>query len=699
LLLTPEEVALNRALALIALLLIAAPVWADDQPDPFLWLEEVLGERPLEWVKEQNARSTTVLEAVPEYAALHDRILEILDSKDRIPMPKTIGEWIFNKWQDEKNPRGLLRRTTVESYASSDPEWETVLDLDALSAAEETPWVYKAMTCLAPEYRRCMFALSRGGSDATVKREFDLVERHFVEDGFRLPEAKSEVAWKDADTLWVATDFGGGTLTESGYPRIVKAWKRGTPLAEARQLFATAPEDVGVWPWTIYTTEGSYTLLTRSHDFFSGDQFLSVGDRLVRLDLPLDVAFQAIFRDQVLLSLRNDWTIGETTYAQGALLALGLDDLLRGAPAPKVLFEPSGRVSLDEVATTRERVVFSTLDNVRSRLYRVEPADGEWRSEEVALPGLGTASIEAASDDYDRFFVLYEDFLTPDTLYLVEGSEAPQAVKSLPALFDASGLEVAQHEATSKDGTRIPYFLVSREGFERDGSAPTMLYAYGGFEVSKTSTYSSTLGSSWLERGGVYVLANIRGGGEFGPAWHQAAVRENHFRNFEDLIAVAEDLVARKITSPEHLGIIGGSQGGLLVGATLVLRPDLFNAVVSQVPLLDMKRYHLLLAGASWMSEYGDPDNPDDWTFMKQWSPYQLVRKDAEYPEPFFWTTTRDDRVHPGHARKMVARMKSQGHPVLYFENIEGGHGSGSVNAQRARTYALQYAYLWKKLR
>jgi len=690
---------MRRALPVILLLSTSLPAVGQEAQDPFLWLEEVLGEKPLAWVEEQNARSTEVLEAVPEYEPTYERTLAILDSEDRIPTPGFTGDWIFNFWQDEKNPRGVLRRTTLASYREAKPDWEVVLDVDALSAAEGQPWVYKGKSCLAPDFRRCMITLARGGSDASEEREFDLVEKRFVEGGFVLPEAKSGLAWKDADTLWVGTDFGEGSLTASGYPRTVRAWRRGTPLAEAKTLFETPADDVGAWPATLDTPEGPYTLVFRRHDFFRGDQFLAVGDRLVRLDLPIDADFKAILRDCVVLSLRSDWRLGERTYPQGALLAVALDELLEGRPRPALLFEPSERVSLDAVATTRDRILFTTLDNVRSRLYRVALEEGEWVRSEVSLPGLGAASIVAASDDTDRFFFLYEDFLTPDTLYLVDGAAAPAALKSLPALFDARGLEVSQHEATSDDGTRIPYFLVARAGLARDGGAPTLLYAYGGFEVSETAKYSATLGSAWLERGGVYALANIRGGGEFGPAWHEAAVRENHHHNFEDLAAVAEDLIGRKITSPAHLGIMGGSQGGLLVGGAFVLHPDLFGAVVCQVPLLDMKRYSRLLAGASWVSEYGDPDDPDDWAFMKEWSPYQLVREGVDYPEPFFWTTTRDDRVHPGHARKMVARMLAQGHPVLYFENTEGGHGSGSVNAQRARVTALQYAYLWKKLR
>ena len=688
---------MTRTVALAVALLLPSLLLAQEPEDPYLWLEDVLGERSVAWVEERNARALAELEARPEYAAVYERSLAIYDSQDRIPDPELRGEHVDNFWQDSEHERGILRRTTLESYRTASPEWETLLDLDALSAAEGETWVYGGSRCLGPEYRRCLVTLSRGGSDAAEERELDAVTGAFVEGGFFLPEAKSGVAWKDEDTLWVATDFGEGTLTDAGYARIVKEWRRGTPLAAARPILEIGPEDNGLWPASIETPEGRYPLVFRARTFFSGDTYLGIGERLVRLDIPEDAAFQTIFRDHAVFSLRSDWQIGETTYRQGSLLAGDLDDLLAGRRVFDVLFEPAERVFLDTVAATRDALLVTTLDNVTSRLYRMAFADGAWGREEIALPGLGTAAIAAASDTADVFFFTYEDFLTPDSLFLARGAAA-EKVKSMPAFFDATGLEVSQHEATSKDGTRIPYFLVAPQGLPADGTAPTLLYGYGGFEISQTPYYSAIVGAAWLERGGVYALANIRGGGEFGPAWHQAAVRENHHRNFEDFAAVAEDLVSRHVTSPRQLGIMGGSQGGLLVGGTFTQYPELFGAVVCQVPLLDMRRYHELLAGASWMSEYGDPDDPEDWAYIRTWSPYQLLRRDADYPSVFFWTTTRDDRVHPAHARKMVARMEEMGHPVLYFENIEGGHGSGAVNAQRAQIRALEYAFLWSRL-
>lgn len=677
---------------------LAAPILAAGESDPYLWLEDVQGQKALDWVKGQNRLSTKELEAVPEYRPLLKRCLEILDSRDRIPQPGQEGAWLYNFWQDPAHERGILRRTTLASYRTASPEWETVLDIDALSKADGQQWVYKGRTSLPPANRLSMVSLSAGGSDAVVMREFDTVTKTFVPGGFALPAAKSRLLWKDENTLWVATDFGEGSLTTSGYPRIVKEWKRGTPLADAPVIFEGRAEDVSVYLSTIETADGNYNLVVRGPAFFQADNYLGVGDRLVRLPIPLDAEFQTIFRDRVLFSLRTDWTVGGTTYRQGSLLAIDLDALLQGGSGFTTLFEPSERVSLGTVATTSDRVLITTLDNVRSRLWRLAPDGDRWTREEITLPGIGSVDIASTAPDAPEFFITYEDFLTPISLYLVAGGP-PEKLKSMPAFFDADGMSVVQQEATSKDGTKIPYFLVTPAGYRADGARPTLLYGYGGFEVSQQPGYSAMVGANWLARGGVYVLANIRGGGEFGPRWHQAAQQQNRIKSFEDFIAVADDLVARGVTSPKHLGIMGGSQGGLLVGGAFTLRPDLFGAVVCQVPLLDMQRFNKLLAGASWMAEYGNPDVPGDWDYIRTWSPYHLVKKGVKYPKVFFWTTTRDDRVHPGHARKMVARMREMGHPVYYYENIEGGHGSGSTNAQRARIRALEFSYLWKTIR
>jgi prolyl oligopeptidase len=691
----------KNAIAVSLVVVVAALPWsvmAAEEVDPYMWLEEVEGGKALAWAKEQNRKTTAELQGVKQYKPIYERTRQILDSQDRIPSPDLRGDMVYNFWQDKEHPRGIWRRASLSSYRTPAPQWETVIDVDALMKAEGVPWAWEGANCLPPEERRCLVSLSRGGSDASVYREFDAKTKTFVEGGFSLPEAKSFVSWRDADTLWVGTDFGPDSTTTSGYPRLVKLWKRGTPLAEARTVFEGPSSDVGESGYTLFTPNGSYDFVSRTPAFFRHETFLVLGDRLVKVDLPEDADIDAIFKDRMLVSLRTDWSVGGKTYRQGSLLATGLDPFLRGRREFEILFEPTEQISLQSVKPTRDSILITTLDNVRGKLTALTPGPNGWTREEIALPGLGTVSVASADDWQSSFFYQYTDFLTPSSLFLMEKGKV-EKVKTAPKFFDADGMKVEQYQATSKDGTKIPYFLVTPKGFKADGNAPTLLYGYGGFEVSEVPRYDGVKGSAWLERGGTYVLANIRGGGEFGPAWHKAALKEHHDRNFEDFNAVAEDLIARKITSPKHLGSMGGSQGGLLVSGAMTLRPDLFGAVVAAIPLADMRRYNKLLAGASWMAEYGNPDVPEEWAYIQKWSPYQNIKKDATYPKAYFWTTTRDDRVHPGHARKMAAKMMDLGHPVYYFEQIEGGHGSGSVNEQRAQTSALQYAYLWKMLR
>jgi len=687
---------MKKALA-AAVVLSCLAVFAADDADPYLWLEDVEGAKALAWAKEQNQKTTGELEKVKQYKPIYDKTLQILDSQDRIPTPDLSGDTVYNFWQDKDHARGIWRRTKLASYRTATPQWETVIDVDALVKADGVPWAWKGAQCLPPERSRCLVTLARGGSDAAIVREFDVNTKKFVENGFTLPEAKSFVSWRDENTLWVGTDFGPGSTTNSGYPRIVKVWKRGTPLADARTVFECKAEDVGCGGSTQFAPDGRYDFISRTPAFFRHELFLVLGDHLVKIDAPEDADSQEIFKGRMLFSLRTDWTVGGKTYGQGSLIAIGLDPFLRGSRDFDVLFEPSQRVSLQSVSVTKDSVLITTLDNVRGKVTALTPGPNGWTREPVPFPGLGTADVAATDNLQSSYFCSYTGFLNPSSLFLVENGKA-EKVKTAPAFFDADGMKVEQYEATSKDGTKIPYFLVTPKGFKADGNAPTLLYGYGGFEVSELPSYSGVIGAAWLARGGVYALANIRGGGEFGPAWHKAAQKENHYRNFEDFTAVAEDLIARKITSPKRLGSYGGSQGGLLVAGSMTLRPDLFGAVVSAVPLTDMRRFNKLLAGASWMAEYGNPDVPEEWAYIQKWSPYQNLKKDVVYPKAYFWTTTRDDRVHPAHARKMAMKMMELGHPVYYFEQIEGGHGSGSVNPQRARTTALQYAYLWKML-
>ncbi len=674
-------------------------VSADDTSDPYLWLEEVESEKALAWAEAQNEISTGAIEAVPEFEAIRQEFVAIYNNRDKIPSVSIRGEYLYNYWQDAEYVRGVWRRTTMDQYRMADPEWETVLDLDQLAEAEDQNWVWGGPTCLPPEYTRCLVGLSDGGTDAKTYREFDTVKKTFVADGFIVPAAKSRVSWKDLDHLWIGTDFGEGSLTESGYPRFARLWSRGTPLAEAQPVIEIPADHVSVTAYSDHTPDGRYDLIQDTPEYFVGTNYLVLGDRKVKLDLPFDVSLRGFFKDHMLISLRSDWTVGETTYPQDALLAIDLDDFLAGGREFEILFEPSERTSLRAVSNTRDQLLMTVLDNVRGKIYRVTLADGVWSREQVELPGPGTVSVSSTSYSDDRWLFLYSDFLTPSSLYFVDGDAAPVKLKSSPVYFDATGMEIAQYEAVSMDGTAIPYFVVMPKGFAADGSAPTILYGYGGFEVPMLPGYSGLTGAGWLQRGGVWVMSNIRGGGEFGPRWHEGVLKENRHKVYEDFIAVAEDLIDRKITSPEHLGIMGGSQGGLLVGVAALQRPDLFAGVVSQVPLLDMQRYNKLLAGASWMGEYGNPDVPEEWAFIQTWSPYHMIEEDGDYPTIFFRTNTRDDRVHPGHPRKMVAKMMEQGHPVYYYEDTEGGHSAGTNNEARAYGWALDYTYMWMMLR
>ncbi len=675
------------------------PQTATPTDDPYLWLEDVEGAKALDFVHAANAKSLGELQAGPAYQVLYDRLLAMLDSKDRIPYVSERAGFLYNFWRDDHHVRGVWRRTTWAEYRKAQPKWETVLDVDQLAQDESENWVWASAACLFPDYNRCLLRMSRGGGDASVVREFDIKARAFVKDGFILPAAKSEVHWIDADHVYVATDFGPGSMTQSGYPRIVKEWQRGTPLAGAKTLYTASESDIGVGAFRNFRPGFERDFVTREITFWTNELLLRTGDKLLHIDKP-DDANAEIDGQTILLHLRTAWTIGDKTWPAGALLAEDFVSYQKGARDFTALFEPTPKTSLVAWSTTHHNLLLTILDNVKTRVFELTLTAGKWQKREVKLPGVGTASVSVL-DPYtsDQFFLNFTDFLTPTTELLAKpGSDKHEALKHLPAFFSAKGLKVQQFEAKSKDGTAIPYFLVARADVALDGKNPTLLYGYGGFEVPLQPNYSAGSGMSWLEKGGVYVQANIRGGGEFGPQWHQAALKEHRQRAYDDFAAVAEDLIARKVTAPAHLAIQGGSNGGLLVGAVAMQRPELFKAVVCQVPLLDMRRYHKLLAGASWMGEYGDPDKPEEWAFISRYSPYQNVKPDVKYPRIFFLTSTRDDRVHPGHARKMYAKMQAQGHDVLYFENTEGGHGGAANNPQLAKMSALVYSFLWKEL-
>ncbi|HET6637568.1 MAG TPA: prolyl oligopeptidase family serine peptidase [Gemmatimonadota bacterium] len=690
---------LHRVL-LLALPALAIPVriLGQEADDPYLWLEDVEGERAMEWVRSQSDATLTTLRERSVYDSIYDESLRILESQDKIDYPTIRGDRVYNFWQDAEHARGIWRRTALDSYLSDQPEWETVLDIDRLAEEEGVPWAFQGAECLAPEYRHCLVSLSRGGSDASEVREFDLESLAFVEGGFFLPEAKSSVAWRGLDALLVTTDFGPGTLTESGYPRVAKLWWRGTPLDEAEVLFEGDATDVGVWAGSVETPERTFHLVYHSPTFFETRVHVLQDDgSLLALDVPLD-ADVSLTGEDLVVYLRSPWETGGKSYVQGSVLAIGYDAFLAGDRGFDVVVEPGPRRTVEGVEVTRGHLLIQILDNVRGQLWRYRREGAEWIGERVPAPDFGAVYVVDSDALEDRWFFTFESFTDPTTLYLGEADGTIREVRRLPAMFDAGGLVVDQHEATSKDGTRVPYFVVHREGLAYDGANPTLLYGYGGFQISMTPWYGEITGKAWLERGGVFAVANIRGGGEFGPDWWKAAQKENRQRAYDDFLAVAEDLIERGIASPEHLGIEGGSNGGLLVGVAMTQRPELFRAVVVEVPLLDMRRYHTLLAGASWVAEYGDPDDPAEWDFIRRYSPYQNVSADAEYPRALFYTTTRDDRVHPGHARKMAAKMLEMGHPVWYYENTEGGHGAGVTPEQRARMYAIIYTYLTERL-
>jgi prolyl oligopeptidase len=666
---------------------------AEDNDDPYLWLEEVTGETALDWVRARN-EPTQAEFCDATFDRLRTEALEVLDTDARIPYVRRRGEYLYNFWRDAANPRGLWRRTTLDSYRGDSPEWDVLIDVDELGRADDEKWVWAGATVIEPEFTRALVSLSRGGSDAVIVREFDMITREFIADGFALPEAKSQIGWADPDTVLVGTDFGPGSLTESGYPRIVKRWRRGTPLAQAETVFEGSRADVSVSANADRTPGFERTFAGRAIDFWNEEIFEVRGAELIRIEVPTDASV-SIHREWLLIEPRTDWTVGGLTYRAGSLLAADYDEFLSGTAHLQEVFEPDEHTCLHQSAWTRDRLLLVTLADVASRIEVVTP--GTWLREPVTgIPAATNTVIVAADDTGDEFFLDSSGFDQPSRLLRSTDAQHLEQIKSAPAFFDAENLDVQQFFVPSKDATLIPYFVVRSR--DVTGPGPTLLGGYGGFESSKTPGYSGVLGRLWLARGGTYAMANIRGGGEYGPSWHTQAIREGRHKVDEDFAAVATDLVDRGITTVAQLGAQGGSNGGLLMGIMLTKYPEKFGALVCDVPLLDMRRYHLLLAGASWVAEYGDPDNPDDWAFISKYSPYQNISTSDQYPSVLFTTSTRDDRVHPGHARKMVAALQAAGHRVWYYENIEGGHAGAADNEQAAFKAALSYSFLWRTL-
>ncbi len=670
------------------------------QEDKYLWLEEVDGKKALEFVAAQNKATVEKLSQEKDYQSIYDKSLEISNSSDRIVYPGITGKYVYNFWKDKDHERGIWRRCLLSDYSAGKMNWDVLLDIDELSKKDNIKWVYKGASGLFPNYNRFLIQLSNGGGDAVLIKEFDVEKKQFIENGFQIEEAKGGASYIDENTLCVSTDFGEGTMTTSGYPSQVKIWKRGTLLKDAQLIYEGQASDVGTWGGTLRDGMKTYTFISQAPTFFTSKKIIWIDNKIVTLDIPDDCNISGLLNDQLLIQLKSDWTVNSKTYKNGALLSLSFSQLLKGNKSVQLILEPDEFSSISEVSTTKNKVLVNLLTNVTSQLYIYSFADGKWSNQKVKAPDFGTISLITTDEFSDQYFFQYENFITPTTLYVADAAKNTFAAsKSLPSYFDASKYEVKQFKAKSKDGTMVPYFVVAAKNLKLDGTNPTLIVAYGGFEVSYQPFYMSKYGNAWLDKGGVFVLANIRGGGEFGPKWHQDGIKEKRQNVFDDLFSVSEDLIAKKITSSKHLGVMGGSNGGLLVGVAFTQRPDLYNAIVCQVPLLDMQRFNKLLAGASWMGEYGNPDIPEEWAYIQKYSPYQNLKTGMKYPEVFFTTSTRDDRVHPGHARKMVAKMNELGYKTYYYENTEGGHAGSSTNEQSAKANAMMFSYLLMKLR
>jgi prolyl oligopeptidase len=680
------------------------PSMAEQSIEAPLWLEEVEGQQALDKVNAWNKSTLDKLTADPRYQQYYESGLEIVNAKDKIPYGTYRGGFVYNFWQDEANVRGMLRRTSLTEYSKTQPKWQDLLSIDNLSALEEQNWVYKGSECLEGNYDRCLLSLSNGGKDSVEMREWDHGAQSFVEDGFFIPEAKSGVAWQNINTLNIATNWGQGTLTQSGYPYIVKSLKRGQSLADAKPIFTGEKTDVGVWPFSVSFEGQTLNMLVRAKTFFESQYFWKPNDNreAIQLPLPEKVSVEGVFKGQLLISLKQSWSPEGTdkTFNTGDLVSFDWKVWLQKQELInlKLVYRPNERATVDNVAITANKVVVTLLENVVSNIYIYDFAEN-WSNSKLGMPENGSMSVSSANNDSDVIFINQESFTAPDTLFKVDVHKAEiAAIKSIPARFDASNIVVEQFLATSKDGEKIPYFVVRQKDIAFDGNNPTLQYAYGGFQVSLKPRYSGLQGKNWLEQGGVYVLANIRGGGEFGPKWHQAGLKTNRQVIYDDMIAVGVDIIAKKITSPRRLGIMGGSNGGLLMGVMYNQRPDLWNAVVCQVPLLDMLRYHTLLAGASWVGEYGSPEIPEEKAFLETISPVHNINPKGDYPSIMFVTSTKDDRVHPGHARKMAFLLEQYGHEFEYYENIDGGHSASANLQETAKRTALEYTFLAQKL-
>ncbi|NNC48323.1 MAG: S9 family peptidase [Sphingomonas sp.] len=691
-----------------AALALVTPAAAQDgvpgpEEDPFIWLEDARSDEALAWVSAENEKTEAALFTDPRFEELRKDAYDILTADDRVPGVSIWPQGLMNFWQDDANPKGLVRITTMESYRTDDPEWEIILDVDALAAAEEREWVYRGMNCLAPDYSKCLVNLSDGGKDATEAREFDLEKREFVEGGFYFPEGIQSISWVDEDTLIVARDWGEGTLTESEYPFVAKVLKRGQSLDEATEIFRGEPTDVSAGVSLVrdedHVIQGRIGY--RGISFHERAWFWEKDGEFVKLDVPAKANPAGLIDGQLLLSLDEPWERDGVTYPADALLSTELEAFKAdpNGASWELVWAPGERQTRRGASATGSSYYVGVLDNVRGRVLKLDHENGEWVTRQLDLPRNATISLGSAADDADELLIYSTDFLNPTTTYFYNGeTDTLEQLKQQPERFDADGFVIEQMETTSADGAKIPYFVVRAEDTVMDGSTPTLLTGYGGFQVSRVPAYLGSTGKLWLERGGAYVLGNMRGGGEFGPEWHQTAIRENKQRTWDDFIAIAQDVVDRGLTSPEHLGIAGGSQGGLLVGTAFTQRPDLFDAAIVQIPLFDMLRYHEIGRGASWIGEYGDPRIPEQREWIEGYSPYQKLVPGAEFPKVLYVTSTADDRTHPSHGRKAAAKMDVNGQPYLYYEDMVGGHSGGNDPEQQAKLLALRYTYLMQQL-
>ncbi len=684
-------------LLLTGLFLLNVSMISFAQEDPYIWMEEVESEKSMKWVNDQNTVSSKKLSAVDGFDALKNQFLVSMNDKEKIVYPTVVKEWVYNFWKDENNVRGIWRRSPKKLYMMKLPKWETVLDLDKLSKEDNAKWVYHGIQWLAPDYKRCLISLSDGGTDEDIVREFDVEKKEFVKGGFELPSSKGGASWINKDEIIISRNFGEGSMSSSGYPLMVKSLKRGQKIEDAKLLMEGEKDIMGIWGSSSYLNGKYVVSLSKAYSFYSHDSYVLQDGKFVKLDMPKDANLASRTNEELLYKLNSDWEINDKKYNLGDVVSVNFASLLKGTHEVKMVYHPNKKSSVEGVSVTKNGVLLNIIQNVKSVLYMAKLVDGEWTKTKVRTPAFGRISIIDADRMESDYFYQYSNFITPPSLYFVSGGSITLMTKGKNK-FNAENLVVNQYEVQSKDGTTLPYFIVHKKDIVYDGKNPTLVWAYGGFNISSKPRYNTRAGIGWLEKGGVYVVANIRGGGEFGPSWHQAAKKEKRQNAYDDFYAVCEDLMKRKITSQPHLGAFGWSNGGLMAGVVATQRPDLFNAVIIGAPLLDMKRFNKMLAGASWMGEYGNPDIPEEWAFISKYSPYHNVHKDKKYPEVMFVTSTKDDRVHPAHARKMAARMMEQGHPIYYYETVEGGHGASSTYEQAAFNQALMFSYLKLKL-